>query len=74
VSSFLVNHPFANRLFPGSLDAIDHAVAFGATVILSDGDVVFQRRKVERSALFDALEREHDQCFSTITMSSCRSP
>jgi hypothetical protein len=57
VSSFLVNYPFANRLFPGSLDAVEHAAKFGQTVILSDGDVVFQPRKVERSGLFDAVER-----------------
>src|SRR6266566_7296002 len=53
VSSFLVNYPFANRLFPGSLDVIEHLARFGTTVILSDGDVVFQPRKVERSGLFD---------------------
>jgi FMN phosphatase YigB (HAD superfamily) len=57
VSSFLVNYPFANRLYPGSLDAIEHAARFGTTVILSDGDVVFQPRKVERSGLFDAVDR-----------------
>ena len=57
VSSFLVNYPFANRLFPGSLDAVEHAAQFGQTVILSDGDVVFQPRKVERSGLFDAVEK-----------------
>jgi hypothetical protein len=57
VSSFLVNYPFANRLFPGSLDAVEHAARFGETVILSDGDVVFQPRKVERSGLFDAVEK-----------------
>jgi FMN phosphatase YigB (HAD superfamily) len=56
VSSFLINYPFANRLFPGSLDALEHAGTFGPTVILSDGDVVFQPRKVERSGLFDAVE------------------
>ncbi len=56
VSSFLINYPFANRLFPGSLDVIQHAAEFGPTVILSDGDVVFQPRKVERSGLFDAVE------------------
>jgi hypothetical protein len=55
VSSFLVNYPFANRLFPGSLDAVEHAAKFGQTVILSDGDVVFQPRKVERAGLFDAV-------------------
>jgi FMN phosphatase YigB (HAD superfamily) len=57
VSSFLVNYPFANRLFPGSLDAVEHAAKLGQTVILSDGDVVFQPRKVERSGLFDAVEK-----------------
>jgi FMN phosphatase YigB (HAD superfamily) len=56
VSSFLVNYPFANRLFPGSLDAIEHVAHFGETVILSDGDVVFQPRKIERSGLWDAVE------------------
>lgn len=57
VSSFLVNYPFANRLFPGSLDTLEHLAAFGPTVILSDGDVVFQPRKIERAGLFDAVER-----------------
>ena len=56
VSSYLVNYPFANRLFPGSLDVLDHFATFSTTVILSDGDVVFQPRKVERSGLFDAVE------------------
>ncbi|HVT42807.1 MAG TPA: HAD family hydrolase [Thermoanaerobaculia bacterium] len=57
LSSYLVDYPFANRLFPGSLDVLDHLAAWGPTVILSDGDVVFQPRKVERSGLFDAVER-----------------
>ena len=56
VSTFMINYPFANRLYPGSLDAIDHLKAMGPTVILSDGDVVFQPRKVERSGLFEAVE------------------
>jgi hypothetical protein len=56
LSSFLVNYPFANRLFPGSLDAVDHLAQWGPTVIFSDGDVVFQPRKIERSGLFDAVE------------------
>jgi hypothetical protein len=56
VSSYLINYPFANRLFPGALDAVEHAAQWGATVILSDGDVVFQPRKIERSGLFDAVE------------------
>lgn len=57
VSSFLVNYPFANRLFPNSLDVIDFVKQWGQAVILSDGDVVFQPRKVERSGLFDAVEK-----------------
>src|SRR5262245_19189107 len=56
VSSFLVNYPFANRLFPESLDVIERLSAWGPTVIFTDGDVVFQPRKVERSGLFDAVE------------------
>ena len=57
VSSFLVNYPFANRLFPRSLDVVDHCKQWGPAVILSDGDVVFQPRKVERSGLFEAVDR-----------------
>ena len=56
VSSFLVDYPFANRLYPGSLDAIEHLRQWGSTVILSDGDVVFQPRKVQRSGLWEAVE------------------
>ena len=56
VSYFLVNYPFANRLYPNSLDAIDHCRQWGQVVILSDGDVVFQPRKVERSGIFEAVE------------------
>ena len=56
VSSFLVNYPFANRLYPNSLDLVDCLKQRGMAAILSDGDVVFQPRKVERSGLFDAVE------------------
>jgi FMN phosphatase YigB (HAD superfamily) len=56
VSSFLVNYPFANRLFPESLDVIDRLKEWGAVVICSDGDVVFQPRKIERSGLFEAVD------------------
>ena len=51
-----VNYPFANRLYPNALDAIEHIKPWGPPVILSDGDVVFQPRKVERSGLFEAVE------------------
>src|SRR6478752_6934735 len=56
MSSYLVDYPFANRLYPGSLDVIERLRGWGQTVILSDGDVVFQPRKVERSGLFEAVE------------------
>jgi FMN phosphatase YigB (HAD superfamily) len=56
VSSFLVDYPFPNRLYPGSLDAIEYLQKWGPTVILSDGDVVFQPRKVQRSGLWEAVE------------------
>jgi len=56
VSTFLVNYPFANRLFPGSLDAVDRVRPLGLPVILTDGDVVFQPRKIHRSGLFDCFD------------------
>ncbi|MHB8646997.1 MAG: HAD family hydrolase [Thermomicrobiales bacterium] len=55
VSSFLINYPFANRLFPNALDVIEKVRAWGPAVILSDGDVVFQPRKIERAALWEAV-------------------
>jgi FMN phosphatase YigB (HAD superfamily) len=57
VSQFLINYPFANRLFPESLDVVDRARGWGPTVVLTDGDVVFQPRKVERSGLLECVER-----------------
>jgi phosphoglycolate phosphatase-like HAD superfamily hydrolase len=56
ISSYLVNYPFADRLYPGALDALKHVGGFGPTVILSDGDVVFQPLKVERSGISAAVE------------------
>ena len=56
VSYYLVNYPFANRLFPNSLDVIEHCRQWGTVAILSDGDVVFQPRKVERSGLTEAVD------------------
>jgi FMN phosphatase YigB (HAD superfamily) len=56
MSSFLVDYPFKDRLYPGSLAVIKHVGSWGTTVILSDGDVVFQPRKVQRSGLWEAVE------------------
>jgi FMN phosphatase YigB (HAD superfamily) len=55
VSSFLIRYPFANRLFPGSIDAVERVQQWGPAVILSDGDVVFQPHKVFRSGLYEVF-------------------
>jgi FMN phosphatase YigB (HAD superfamily) len=56
VSSFLIDYPFASRLYPGALEMLAHCRRSGPTVILSDGDVVFQPRKIQRSGIWDAVE------------------
>jgi len=56
VSLFLIDYHFANRLFPNSLDVLERCRQWGPTVLLSDGDVVFQPHKVEASGLFEAVE------------------
>jgi hypothetical protein len=56
MANWLVDYPFAPRLYPGALDAVRHAAQWGPTVILSDGDAVFQPRKVQRSGLWQAFE------------------
>ncbi len=55
VSRFLIDYPFANRLFPNALDALQHARTWGRVALLSDGDVVFQPRKVDRAGLAEAV-------------------
>jgi FMN phosphatase YigB (HAD superfamily) len=56
LSLFLTDYPFANRLFPECLDVIELTAQWGKPVILTDGDVVFQPRKIFRSGLLDAFE------------------
>ncbi len=56
MSSWLVDYPFVERLYPGALAALSQARRWGPTVILSDGDAVFQPRKVERAGLWRAVE------------------
>ncbi len=56
ISSMLVNYPFRDRLFPGALDVLRHLAKWGTTVILTDGDVVFQPLKIERSGLAAAVD------------------
>jgi FMN phosphatase YigB (HAD superfamily) len=56
VSHFLIEYPFANRLYPNSLDVLAHVKRWGRVALLTDGDVVFQPRKVERSGLGEAVD------------------
>ncbi len=56
MSRFLVNYPFADRLFPQALEVVRHVSRWSQAIILSDGDVVFQPRKIERSGLFEAVQ------------------
>lgn len=55
LASFLIDYPFGERLYPGARAALAHCSRQGLTAILSDGDVVFQPRKVQRSGLWDAV-------------------
>jgi FMN phosphatase YigB (HAD superfamily) len=55
VSDFLINYPFAERLFPDAVKVIELVQQWGPAVILSDGDVVFQPRKISRSGLSNAV-------------------
>ncbi len=55
MSSFLVDYPFSDRLYPDTLEVLERLGRLGRTVILSDGDVVFQPRKVQRSGLWGAV-------------------
>jgi FMN phosphatase YigB (HAD superfamily) len=56
VAAFLLDYPFASRLYRGALGAIAHMQQLGTTVILSDGDVVLQPRKIQRSGLWEAVQ------------------
>jgi FMN phosphatase YigB (HAD superfamily) len=56
LASFLLDYPFASRLYPHALEVIAHCRRWGPTVVLSDGDVVLQPRKLQHSGLWDAVE------------------
>ncbi|MBP8116315.1 MAG: haloacid dehalogenase-like hydrolase [Nitrospira sp.] len=58
VSRFLVNYPFSDRLFPRALDVVRHARQWGRTVILTDGDAVFQPHKIEQSGILSVVEEQ----------------
>ena len=56
LSSFILDYPFAERLYPQALEAIGYLSTLGLTAVLSDGDVVFQPRKVQHSGIWDAVQ------------------
>jgi FMN phosphatase YigB (HAD superfamily) len=56
MSEYLLEYPFAQLCYPFALDAIGHLTTLGLPVVLSDGDIVFQPRKVQRSGIWDAVE------------------
>ncbi|HEY0297438.1 MAG TPA: HAD family hydrolase [Bordetella sp.] len=56
MSSFLIDYPFASRVYPGALDALRRLRALGKTVIVSDGDVVFQPHKLKHAGLWDEVQ------------------
>lgn len=56
MSEFLLEYPFAARLFPRALEAVAHLSTLGRPAVLSDGDVVFQPRKIQRSGIWAAVE------------------
>jgi FMN phosphatase YigB (HAD superfamily) len=56
-SNYLLSYPFEERLFPGAIELVQRLRPHGQPVILSDGDVVFQPRKIARSGLWDAFEQ-----------------
>jgi FMN phosphatase YigB (HAD superfamily) len=56
MSQYLLEYPFASRLFPRALEAIAHLRTLGSPVVLSDGDIVFQPRKIQRSGIWDAVD------------------
>jgi FMN phosphatase YigB (HAD superfamily) len=68
MSKYMMQYPFANRVYPHAVDVIEHLQQWGPCVILSDGDVVFQPRKIDRSGLGQAvhenvliyLHKEHE--------------
>jgi hypothetical protein len=56
LGGFLLDYPFAGRLYPAALDVLAHSASLGTTAILSDGDVVFQPRKIDRAGIRRAVE------------------
>jgi FMN phosphatase YigB (HAD superfamily) len=55
MSEYLLEYPFSALVYPQALTAIAHLAAMGTPVVLSDGDVVFQPRKIQHAGIWDAV-------------------
>ncbi len=56
MSDYLLEYPFPSLVYPDALAAVDHLKSLGRPVVLSDGDVVFQPRKIRRAGIWDAVD------------------
>jgi hypothetical protein len=55
-ANWLLDYPFADRLYPHALDAVRHVRRWGSPAILSDGDAIFQPRKILRAGLWEEFD------------------
>jgi len=58
LSRYLLDYPFADRLYPKALEVLGHLRSLGTTVVVTDGEAVFQPRKVERAGIASAVADE----------------
>jgi len=56
VRSIFNNYPFPKALYPYALETVQHLNTLGTTVIVSDGDPIFQSEKILSSNLAEAVE------------------
>ncbi|WP_158744178.1 HAD family hydrolase [Acidisphaera sp. L21] len=57
LSLFVVDFPYATLLYPGALELIAALRKLGRVVALTDGDAVFQPRKLQGAGLIEPLDR-----------------
>jgi FMN phosphatase YigB (HAD superfamily) len=55
-STYVIEYPFAERVYAGALDTVRRLNELGRTVILSDGDVVLQPHKIRSSGVWAAVD------------------
>lgn len=55
-AQFMLEYPFAQRLYPNALETLAHLRTLGSVTIVSDGDIVFQPRKIRRAGLWQAVD------------------